>query len=99
MSIHVLFCGRTCKYLHYEVDAEVPLEELLKSRPPSQSVLNQLKLTEPQWINCDVRKLDWSLLGKFDVVMADPPWDIHMDLPYGAASSSTLVLSPFESSP
>ena len=22
-------------------------------------------------------------LGKFSVIMADPPWDIHMELPYG----------------
>lgn len=27
--------------------------------------------------------LDLKALGKFDVVMADPPWDIHMSLPYG----------------
>ena len=32
----------------------------------------------PQWINCDVRKFDFSVLGKFTVIMADPPWDIHM---------------------
>ena len=24
-----------------------------------------------------------SVLGKFAVIMADPPWDIHMELPYG----------------
>lgn len=24
-----------------------------------------------------------TVLGKFAVVMADPPWDIHMELPYG----------------
>ena len=24
-----------------------------------------------------------SILGKFAVIMADPPWDIHMELPYG----------------
>ena len=24
-----------------------------------------------------------AVLGKFAVIMADPPWDIHMELPYG----------------
>ena len=33
-----------------------------------------------QWIQCDVRKLDYDVLGKFAVVMADPPWDIHMEV-------------------
>lgn len=33
------------------------------------------KLLPPQWIDCDLRKLDVSVLGKFDVIMADPPWD------------------------
>ena len=32
---------------------------------------------------CDIRYLDLSVLGKFGVIMADPPWDIRMDLPYG----------------
>lgn len=34
----------------------------------------------PQWINCDVRRFDCSVLGKFHVIMADPPWDIHMSV-------------------
>ncbi|CAG0887664.1 unnamed protein product [Cyprideis torosa] len=34
-----------------------------------------------QWIQCDLRYLDMKVLGKFAVIMADPPWDIHMELP------------------
>jgi mRNA (2'-O-methyladenosine-N6-)-methyltransferase len=30
-----------------------------------------------------MRYFDFRILGKFDVIMADPPWDIHMSLPYG----------------
>lgn len=37
----------------------------------------------PQWINCDLRHFDYQILGKFDAIMLDPPWDIHMTLPYG----------------
>jgi len=40
-------------------------------------------IPEPQWIQADLRTFDLSLLGQFGVIMADPPWDIHMDLPYG----------------
>ena len=34
-------------------------------------------LPEPQWLNCDVRTFDMSTLGKFGVIMTDPPWEIH----------------------
>jgi len=45
---------------------------------------------EPQWINCDVRSFDANVLGTFDVVMTDPPWDIHMDLPYGTMTDTEM---------
>lgn len=28
--------------------------------------------------------------GKFAVIMADPPWDIHMELPYGTMSDDEM---------
>jgi len=34
----------------------------------------------PQWLNCDLRRFDYSTLGKFHVILADPPWDIHMSV-------------------
>uniref|UniRef100_A0A182SRA1 mRNA m(6)A methyltransferase n=1 Tax=Anopheles maculatus TaxID=74869 RepID=A0A182SRA1_9DIPT len=40
--------------------------------------------------NCDLRFLDMTVLGKFAVVMADPPWDIHMELPYGTMSDDEM---------
>ncbi|VEL20638.1 unnamed protein product [Protopolystoma xenopodis] len=43
-----------------------------------------------KWINCDIRLLDMSILGKFAVIMADPPWDIHMELPYGTMSDEEM---------
>lgn len=44
----------------------------------------------PQWLNCDLRNFDCSLLGKFHVIMADPPWDIHMSLPYGTMTDDEM---------
>lgn len=45
--------------------------------PIDMSLRSQLP---PQWINCDVRKFDFSVLGKFGAVMADPAWNIHMNV-------------------
>ena len=41
-----------------------------------------------------MRYLDFDVLGKFSVVMADPPWDIHMELPYGTMSDQEMRFLP-----
>lgn len=46
-------------------------------------MLAKMRMENAEWINCDLRYFDFKILGKFNVVMADPPWDIHMSLPYG----------------
>jgi len=43
-----------------------------------------------QWIQCDLRHFDMSVLSKCAVVMADPPWDIHMELPYGTMQDDEM---------
>ncbi|WFD44686.1 mRNA (2'-O-methyladenosine-N(6)-)-methyltransferase [Malassezia psittaci] len=45
---------------------------------------------EAQWISCDLRTFDLSSIGEFDVIVADPPWDIHMSLPYGTLSDEQM---------
>ena len=50
----------------------------------------QLELGEPQWVNCDIRSFRLDLLGQFGVIMADPPWDIHMELPYGTMADDEM---------
>ncbi|QHS73154.1 mRNA (N6-adenosine)-methyltransferase [Saccharomyces paradoxus] len=47
-----------------------------------------------QWIRCDVRKFDFKVLGKFSVVIADPAWNIHMNLPYGTCNDIELLGLP-----
>lgn len=47
-----------------------------------------------QWIRCDVRKFDFRVLGKFSVVIADPAWNIHMNLPYGTCNDIELLGLP-----
>ncbi|KAE8215058.1 hypothetical protein CF327_g1591 [Tilletia walkeri] len=48
-----------------------------------------------QWIDCDLKTFDFSMLGKFDVIVADPPWDIHMSLPYGTMTDDDMRAMPF----
>ena len=43
-----------------------------------------------QWVKCDLRNFDMTVLGKFAVIMADPPWDIHMELPYGTMADDEM---------
>ena len=70
----------TCKYIHYEVDADDIRKHRIKSSSPEKnndpsnkkSSLNtvladadSMKLVPPQWVQCDLRNLDLSVLGKF----------------------------------
>lgn len=49
-----------------------------------------------QWIQCDVRKFDFNILGKFSAVIADPAWNIHMNLPYGTCNDIELLGLPLD---
>ncbi|KAF6131459.1 methyltransferase like 3 [Phyllostomus discolor] len=98
--LNTCFHMDTCKYVHYEIDACMdPEAPGSKDHTPSQELaLTQSvggdssadRLFPPQWICCDIRYLDVSILGKFAVVMADPPWDIHMELPYGTLTDDEM---------
>lgn len=85
----------TCKYVHYKPDPEpdVPGQpgaaEVARLRASVPKYLQALQ--DPQWINCDVRRFDMTVLGKFGVIMADPPWEIHQDLPYGTMKDDEMV--------
>ncbi|CAG9764739.1 unnamed protein product [Ceutorhynchus assimilis] len=90
--LNTCFHMDTCKYVHYEVDRAG------QNRDNSSALLNipavgrveSTTLYPPQWIQCDLRYLDMTVLGKFAVIMADPPWDIHMELPYGTMSDDEM---------
>ncbi len=55
-------------------------------------------LGEAQWIKCDIRSFDMTVLGKFGVIMADPPWRARCSalLPGCSRAHATyhLVLQP-----
>ncbi|CAG9813120.1 unnamed protein product [Phaedon cochleariae] len=88
--LNTCFHMDTCKYVHYEVDRCTNPAD--KPSAPSGPVVRveSTMLYPPQWVQCDLRFLDMTVLGKFAVIMADPPWDIHMELPYGTMSDDEM---------
>ena len=84
----------TCKYVHYTSDLSATQKKILEDMKYESVGTDTVRINElnisttvdmpPQWICCDLRKIDLRIFrGIAKVVMADPPWDIHMDLPYG----------------
>ena len=59
-------------------------------KPQRAEYCSEVELGEPQWINCDIRTFRMDILGQFGVIMADPPWDIHMELPYGTMADDEM---------
>ena len=92
--LNTCFHMETCKFVHYSIDDSIDEPEALpkqvKAKPTAGSVVPRSKLISPQWVNCDLRYFDMTCLGKFAVIMADPPWDIHMELPYGTMSDDEM---------
>uniref|UniRef100_A0A6A7FTL8 mRNA m(6)A methyltransferase n=2 Tax=Hirondellea gigas TaxID=1518452 RepID=A0A6A7FTL8_9CRUS len=96
---------KTCKFIHYKIDRSTDSEDgkIARDSSISGSVEKFEHTFEAQWINCDVRKFDLSVLvpkGKncsgFSVVLADPPWDIHMELPYGTLTDQEMLGLPVQ---
>ncbi|KAJ3733415.1 MT-A70-domain-containing protein [Lentinula guzmanii] len=97
-----------CRYLHYELDWDggdgvqdnVQQVSNKSNKPQHQLGIGlgptgqRAAMLPPQWINCDLRRFDYSVLGKFHVIMADPPWDIHMSLPYGTLTDDEMRAMP-----
>ncbi|QEU59194.1 Ime4 [Kluyveromyces lactis] len=98
----------TCRYVHYlqyypESLQKQKIEEQ-KEQVKQHSFYTHgeccsssfKKPLPPQWIKCDVRKFDFDILGKFSAVIADPAWNIHMNLPYGTCNDNELLQLPFD---
>ncbi|XP_042508168.1 N6-adenosine-methyltransferase MT-A70-like isoform X2 [Macadamia integrifolia] len=91
---------KTCKYVHYELDPTPDMPAMMMGtnalpppkplKPQRAEYCSEVELGEPQWINCDIRNFRMDILGQFGVIMADPPWDIHMELPYGTMADDEM---------
>lgn len=100
----------SCRYLHYlQYIPESLTNKMKQTTQVFNSEINQIQpfythsyccsfyhklILPPQWIRCDVRKFDFTILGKFSVVIADPAWNIHMNLPYGTCNDIELLQLP-----
>ena len=40
--------------------------------------------------NCDIHNFRMDILGYFRVIVVDPPWNIHMELPYGTMVNAQM---------
>lgn len=91
---------KTCKYVHYELDPTQDVSTMMMGaanlpppkpiKPQRAEYCSEVELGEAQWINCDIRNFRMDILGQFGVIMADPPWDIHMELPYGTMADDEM---------
>lgn len=103
---------KDCRYQHFQVTPSLnrcgqPLPEGYPSVMPDylkkrilgdEDVEGQDKeVNMAQWVNCDLRRFDYSLLGQFQVIVADPAWDIHMTLPYGTITDDEMRNMPIRS--
>ncbi|KAI6703204.1 hypothetical protein NL676_012340 [Syzygium grande] len=59
-------------------------------KPQRAEYCLEVELGEAQWINCDIGNFRIDVIGHFRVIMADPPWAIHMELPYGTMSDDEM---------
>lgn len=95
--------GKGCKYVHYRI-VYPEQKKIIHHHEPQQSLfystserMSDAAYSEmpAQWISCDIRKLDLSLLGDFAAIIADPPWDIHMNghmqIPSGAITDEEMM--------
>eukprot|EP00048_Salpingoeca_helianthica_P007968 m.116662 g.116662 ORF g.116662 m.116662 type:complete len:568 (+) comp14472_c1_seq2:953-2656(+) len=95
-----------CRYIHYQLErpradsrratalaaaAPGPAEQAGSDLIPTQIDKADLRVYPPQWIQCDLRHVNFSFLGQFSVIMADPPWAINMELPYGTMEDPEML--------
>ncbi|CAI9093392.1 OLC1v1028890C1 [Oldenlandia corymbosa var. corymbosa] len=87
----------TCPHVHYVLDSTPDMPALGALTPPKLLTpqrdvhyCSEVELGEPQWINCDIRNFKMDILGHYGVIMADPPWDIHIELPYGTMAHDEM---------
>lgn len=89
-----------CKYVHYALDLTVDQAQYLDERGVQNRGTDTKRINElamkgmelpPQWIHADLKRFPLNLFnGLISVVMADPPWDIHMELPYGTLTDDEV---------
>lgn len=92
----IISAGRTpCPVdnVWYKVTYQIPyFIKIVKARSYGHTLAIGILYSIPvSYLSSCYRKLDWTIFkGKVKIVMADPPWDIHMDLPYGTMTDAEM---------
>ncbi|GAA5953803.1 hypothetical protein JCM8115_004161 [Rhodotorula mucilaginosa] len=87
----------TCRYVHWILEDPAACTAPIPITPTPAPAVSDLPVTKalpPQWVNADLRDFDVTTLGKFDVLVADPPWAIHQELPYGTLTDDEMMRMP-----
>ncbi|KAH8915366.1 MT-A70-domain-containing protein [Atractiella rhizophila] len=85
----------TCRYLHWQLEEPTPRNSVKIEREEfGESGKREKNRLPPQYINGDCRTIDPEVMGKFEIVLADPPWDIHQNLPYGTMTDDDMRAMP-----
>ncbi|CAD6578802.1 MAG: hypothetical protein TREMPRED_002272 [Tremellales sp. Tagirdzhanova-0007] len=101
---------KECRYMHFQVAASSTRRSLPSRNEVSAlpHVVRDRLLPKPpgaveqdkglaQWVNCDIRSFDYSVLGQFQVIVADPPWERYPHLPYGTMNDDEMRRLPLPS--
>ncbi|GKC84518.1 N6-adenosine-methyltransferase MT-A70-like protein, partial [Tanacetum coccineum] len=48
------------------------------------------RLVNHSGLTSDIRNYRMDILGQYGVIKADPPWDFHMELPYGTMADDEM---------
>ncbi|GAA5985057.1 hypothetical protein JCM10908_002504 [Rhodotorula pacifica] len=87
----------TCRYVHWILEDPAACTAPLPAVDSSATAVlsdTSAQALPPQWVNADLRDFDVTVLGKYDVLVADPPWAIHQELPYGTLTDDEMMRMP-----
>lgn len=84
----------TCRYVHY-ITVDPPVAAPAPAQPPlpdydATQMLRVHRVLEAQWVKCDIRHIPLRIFGKFAAIIADPAWNIHMNVPYDTVSDEEM---------
>ena len=70
--LNTCFHMETCKYVHYQVDVQTHAVKTLEPGQPQVNRGESTVLYPAQWIQCDLRSLDFGLLGTQPALIFSP---------------------------
>lgn len=79
-----------------ELAVKHPVSSLTSHGLQSWILPSPTPLYPAQLLSADLKLFDLTVLGKFDVIVQDSAFDIHMSLPYGTMTDADIRAMPIE---